>query len=93
MDFNETRGGVGVGEEVVSFWIYFENGVDRICKSLGCGIFFKERGIKDASKVWILNPGEEEMYLVQLRKSGNYHCQPGILFSTWHIGGWYFLLC
>ena len=60
---------------------------------LAVEFFFKERGIKDASKVWILNPGEEEMYLVQLRKSGNYHCQPGILFSTWHIGGWYFLLC
>ena len=30
----------GVREEVVSFWIYFENGVDRICKSLGSGIFF-----------------------------------------------------
>jgi len=43
----------------------------------------------EVRQVWILNPGEEEMYLVQLRKSGNYHCQPGILFSTWHIGGWY----
>lgn len=30
----------GVRKEVVSFWIYFENGVDRICKSLGSGIFF-----------------------------------------------------
>lgn len=34
----------GAGEEAVSFWIYFENGVDRICKSLGCGIFFLKKG-------------------------------------------------
>ena len=49
-----------MGEEVVSFWIYFENGVDRICKSLGCGIFFKERGIKDASRGSSLS-GQEDI--------------------------------
>lgn len=30
--------------EVVSFWICFENGVDRICKSPGYGIFERNQG-------------------------------------------------
>lgn len=30
-------------KEVVSFWIYFENGVDGICKSLVYGILKRER--------------------------------------------------